>query len=233
MAPSGRLTALLVTVLVAVAGIGAAAAVGLGRSGLVGGQAQAAVGAGDVSESMTSPTPGAAPSAPAANVDAAGSLVAGDPDGATDAGTPVAVPRAKPTVVLAPRAAGVAGAAAVADLLERYFTAINVGDYDAWLTTVSTDQALRERTGWERDYSTTFDDDIVISDIDLTEPAYVRFQFTSHQDVEFAPPDLPETCVRWDVVYAIVDEGVGLRIGLPREPSAKAPCADGQPVGGG
>lgn len=230
MAAPGRLTALLTAVLIALATIGFGSAWALGRSGAVTGTA----GPAPIADIDAEP-------AGAVDVDmdqlgtvASPSMTGSGDQGSADETEPPAVePGPTPLeVVVAPRAASARYAAQVADLLQRYFTAINHGDYDAWLTTVSTDQAVRERTGWEHDYSTTFDEDIIITDIEHGDQLTVRIQFTSHQDVEFAPPDLPETCVRWDVIYEIVDEGVGLRVGLSAAPPAMAPCAAAAETGG-
>lgn len=127
-------------------------------------------------------------------------------------------------VTLSPSAQKSPYATDIADLISRYFTAINRHDYDAWLTTVTTAQAKRDRDNWTHDYSTTHDSDIYISDITVGEVLTVRMQFTSHQDVEFAPAEVPEPCVRWDVIYEVRDEGVGLRVGTSAEPSVMAQC---------
>lgn len=127
-------------------------------------------------------------------------------------------------VTLSPSAEASPHAREITDLLSRYFTSINRHDYDAWLTTVSTAQAKRDRDSWTTDYSTTYDHDIYVSDITDGDPMTVRMQFVSNQSLEFAPPALPAECVRWDVTYQVLDEGVGLRVGLSAEKPALAPC---------
>lgn len=114
----------------------------------------------------------------------------------------------------------------VEDLLTRYYTAINRHDYDAWLTTVSTSQAKRNRDDWTEGYSTTRDSDVYVSDI-YTKGSnlLVRIQFVSHQAVQYAPTSLPVDCIRWDVTYLIVDEGTGLRVGNSADKPSMAPCA--------
>lgn len=153
----------------------------------------------------------------------AGSVINSPSPSADDADNPVDH-HAAVTVALSPSAEAVPRAQEIADLLSRYFTAINRHDYDAWLTTVSTAQAKRDRDSWTVDYSTTYDDDIYISDIEKGDPTAVRMQFVSHQSLEFAPAELPAECVRWDVTYEVLDEGVGLRVGLSLQAPALAAC---------
>jgi hypothetical protein len=127
-------------------------------------------------------------------------------------------------VSLSPSAENAPQARDVADLIQRYFSAINRHDYDSWLTTVTTAQARRDRDTWTDDYSTTHDSDIYVSDITPGDPLTVRMQFVSHQALAFAPTALPAECVRWDVTYQILDEGVGLRVGTSAKKPAVAPC---------
>lgn len=127
-------------------------------------------------------------------------------------------------VALSPSAENAAQARDVADVIARYFGAINRHDYDAWLSTVTTGQARRDRDSWTIDYSTTHDSDVYISDITPGDPLTVRMQFVSHQSLEFAPAALAAECVRWDVTYQVLDEGVGLRVGTSAKQPAVAPC---------
>lgn len=149
-------------------------------------------------------------------------VIADDPDHDTTA-APTSDAPTSVVVRMSASAEASPHAAEVRQLIHRYFTAINRGNYDAWLTTVTTAQAQRDRDRWLRDYSTTHDTDIYISDI-YQDPLTVRMQFVSHQDVEFAPADMPAECIRWDVTYYIIDEGLGLRVGTSAEPSSLAPC---------
>lgn len=128
------------------------------------------------------------------------------------------------TISLSPSAENAPHARDIADLIQRYFGAINRHDYDSWLTTVTTAQARRDRDSWTDDYSTTHDTDIYVSDITPGDPMTVRMQFVSHQALEFAPAALKAECVRWDVTYQILDEGVGLRVGSSAKKPAVAPC---------
>lgn len=201
MAPSGRLTAGLVVAFWVLALIGGALALAVAPS--------------------EATTPGQ-PRALTATTSSDGSSVLGAADFELGSG---GRGHSSIEVVFSPRAAAWPTAEEIGTLLQRYFASINNLDYDAWLTTVSTSQALRDRSSWMHDYSTTTDVDIYISDIEQTEDGLqVRMQFTSYQDAEFAPPQLPEECVRWDVTYFVVDEGTGLRVDLSAQRPALAAC---------
>ncbi len=213
-----RLTLTLAGVLVALLVIGAGAAFAVGRAqrlGAAGGSPPSSNAGGTASPSDTAPggsgTDGNSPGSTTTR------LVPSPGRSATPSGDPV-------RVTLSPRAAASPNAREVADLLERYFTAINRNDYDAWLSTVSTAQAKRDRDDWTKDYSTTHDSDVYISDIIPGKPLTVRMQFVSTQAIEYAPTALPRECVRWDVTYQVVDEGPGLRVGNSAKPPAMAPC---------
>ncbi|MEO7126650.1 MAG: hypothetical protein ABI382_07230 [Nakamurella sp.] len=145
-------------------------------------------------------------------------------DVAATTGTDALSPVGPVNVALSPSAENAPDARDVADLVARYFSAINRRDYDAWLTTVTTAQALRDRDSWNIDYSTTRDSDVYISDIMPGHPLTLRMQFVSRQALEFAPTDFPAECVRWDVTYQVLDEGVGLRVGTSAKKPAMASC---------
>ncbi len=226
---SGRRTTLLLSLALAVlmaAGAGAAFAVGHAQRAAVrlagAGSAELAGRTPPVSLSASGTADGSGE--PAATVGSIAVSVGASPTDRTT-GSPDPVDSKGPVSVgLSPRAEGTPHARDIADLISRYFTAINGHDYDAWLSTVTTAQAKRDRDDWTRDYSTTRDSDVYISDITAGNPLTVRMQFTSHQAVEFAPAELPAQCVRWDVTYRVQDEGVGLRVGTSAKPPAIAPC---------
>jgi hypothetical protein len=204
------LTIALVVALVVITAIGTGLAYVVGRDAAIEGVATVDGTAPGGSASTTvipSTDQGAATTAPGAATPGSASGTAG----------PV-------TVTLSPSAEAAPQARDITDLIVRYFNSINRHDYDAWLTTVTTAQARRDRDSWTTDYSTTQDSDIYISDINQGEPLTVRMQFVSHQDVAFAPPQLPAECVRWDVTYEILDEGVGLRVGTSAKAPAMAAC---------
>jgi hypothetical protein len=235
-----RLTASLAIVLAVLVVAGAGAAFGVGRAQRLAGQPT--TGSGSTAWSPppspggTSATTGDAASPSASSVPAVSERPIGTathvpttPQPGSSAEQPptatVAEPGAVPQIEMSPRALSSPRAQEVADLLQRYFDAINRHDYDAWLTTVSRSQATRDPDDWARDYKTTRDTDIYVSDIQDGNPLLVRMQFMSHQAVELAPSAMPLPCVRWDVTYQVVDEGIGLRVGTSAEKPSMAPCS--------
>ncbi len=224
----GRLTAVLASTLVAVMVAGAGIAYAVGRSQNQ--DSAASAGSTGTGRSATGDTGSAgAPSSQHAPTggepDSAGAT--GDQDDEPSAGTgSAAADDHQPLdVSLSASAEDSANAQQVRDLLQRYFTAINNHDYDAWLATVTTAQSQRSRESWMADYRTTRDSDVYVSDINDGDPLTVRMQFVSHQSVDLAPTALPLPCVRWDVTYQIIDEGPGLRVGTSAKPPAMAPCS--------
>lgn len=228
-----RLTLALTAALVVLAVVGAGSAWAIGRSHHVAGDPSRAGAPTDTTPTVGTPeTSEATATASAPTMSGGqdgvidGSTSAGDdPSGhSSDSGDPTARACDPVTVTLSAGAEGTAHARDVVDLLSRYFTAINCHDYDAWLNAVTTVQGTRDRDRWTMDYSTTYDSDIYISDITLDDPTTVRMQFTSHQSIEFAPEQVPAECVRWDVTYKVLDEGVGLRVGTSTKDPAMAAC---------
>lgn len=214
MVPYGRrLTLALIALLVVISVSGAGFAYLIGSDTIVTGHGMIAGETGSTPTSQSRATE----TRPAA----ARNSVIPDDKPAASAQPPIGGPI---VVALAPSAANTPHARSVADLISRYFTAINNHDYDAWLATVTTAQAKRDRDSWTRDYSTTRDSEVYISDLTPGDPMTVRMQFVSHQALEFAPAALPAECVRWDVTYQIQDEGVGLRVGTSAKKPAMASC---------
>jgi hypothetical protein len=231
-----RLTVTLAVVLAVLVVVGAGAAFGVGRAQRLAGQA---------STEGTTAAPPSSPGRPAASTAGGQSSPSQPPEQSSDQWSPTSEVQATPqpsaseqqgptasaeepglpVIRMSPRALTSARAQEVGDLLQRYFGAINRHDYDAWLTTVSRSQATRGRDDWVNDYRTTKDTDIYVSDIQDGNPLTVRMQFMSHQSVELAPSALPLPCVRWDVTYQLVDEGIGLRVGNSAEKPSMAPCA--------
>lgn len=249
MGPSGRrLTASLTAVLAVLVLIGAGAAFGVGRA-----QRHAGVPQGSAPGTGQPSSPGAELSSPdssGAGTSASGGdrPTAGAPSDATGIPTHIVTatppPQATPSegtpppastpssagvepvsISLSQEAAASPLAGEISDLLMRYFTAINRHDYDAWLTTVSTSQATRDRDDWDVGYSTTYDSDIQLAAIKPGKPAVVMLTFVSHQAVEQAPAALRATCIRWKVLYEVVDEGIGLRVGNPADKPSMSPCS--------
>jgi hypothetical protein len=134
-------------------------------------------------------------------------------------------PSGSTTVEMTPAAQQHPAAAEVKDLLQRYFDAINDGDYAAWAGTVTADQAAAwPKADWERSYATTQDSSIKVIDID-DDPLRVRLWFTSEQDPSLAPAELPVGCINWDVTYLLTEENDQLVLGgLDRDATSKVAC---------
>jgi hypothetical protein len=97
----------------------------------------------------------------------------------------------------------------VRELLQTLFDAINARRYDQWRTVVTRNRVQREpETRWRENYRTTRDGTIVVHRIELgpEDTARVLLSFTSVQDPQLAPPELPEPCIRWRVVWPLVVE---------------------------
>jgi hypothetical protein len=102
-------------------------------------------------------------------------------------------------VLLSADAAVHPAAVAVLAQVQRYFDAINAGDFAAWQTTVTPDRVQPEQA-WKDSYRSTRDGTIRIDRID-DDPGgalLVRVRFVSTQAVADAPPDLrvPRICWR-------------------------------------
>lgn len=99
--------------------------------------------------------------------------------------------------------------AQVLALLQRQFDAINRGDYATWTTTVVASK-LKDlpQSKWRSDYETTKDGTIVLHRIDPGPAGGVvaLVSFTSAQSLDKAPPDFKYSCIRWQMMYPIVQE---------------------------
>jgi hypothetical protein len=99
--------------------------------------------------------------------------------------------------------------AAIRQLLQDHFDAINDRQYDKWRTTVTRDRAKTlPEPSWREDYRTTRDGSILIHRIDTSPDRRMRvlLGFTSTQRVEDAPPELPEPCIKWRIVLPLAKE---------------------------
>lgn len=94
-------------------------------------------------------------------------------------------------------------------LLQHYFDAINAKDYASWKEVVSSDRIKEtdEKT-FQNDYRTTRDGTIVIYRIEARGDgnALVMLQFASTQDRADAPPNFPEPCIRWNLVWPFTQQ---------------------------
>ncbi|MFC5287607.1 hypothetical protein ACFPM7_11150 [Actinokineospora guangxiensis] len=103
----------------------------------------------------------------------------------------------------------------VRQLLQTHFDAINGRSYERWMTTVtSTHIENRPEDDWRVAYRSTQDGSVVVHRIEAgpADRARVLLGFTSTQDLADTPPELPETCIRWRVVYALAVENGAWRI---------------------
>jgi hypothetical protein len=117
------------------------------------------------------------------------------------------------TVQLTPAAQASPRAGELQQLLQGYFDAINQHNYAGWLPLVSsTSAAAQSRSQWLAAYATTVDSDIWMGAIG-TDPLQVHVRFTSQQDPDLAPRELPVGCIAWSVVYLIHPENQHLVIG--------------------
>lgn len=97
---------------------------------------------------------------------------------------------------------------AVRTLMQFHFNSINDGNFERWKTTVVAERAQQfTQAQWQDDYATTSDSAIRIHRIETTEDGSLRLfmTFTSKQEPENAPDGL-SPCVRWRVVYPLIEE---------------------------
>ncbi|MBB5152904.1 hypothetical protein [Saccharopolyspora phatthalungensis] len=111
-------------------------------------------------------------------------------------------------------------------LLDDHFRSINMKSYDLWKSTV-VPAKWRElpREKWFDNYGTTRDFDWTVQRIDPApdKSLLVLLTFRSNQAKEDAPPELPETCVTWNVAYPVVvdpETGNGLRLDTSKLPNS-------------
>ncbi|MGH3781224.1 MAG: hypothetical protein ACRDRO_11535 [Pseudonocardiaceae bacterium] len=131
-------------------------------------------------------------------------------------------------VVLAEDAAVHPDADRIRKVLQKYFDAINAGDYPLWRSAVIP-QWARDigESAWHGQYRSTLDGTIVVHRLEPRPGGglVALTSFTSLQNPADAPPEVPVRCLRWWVSYPLIGEGDQLRMG-PTAPSAnlRAPC---------
>lgn len=151
------------------------------------------------------------------------------PVGAPHPGGTLAAPEPGPsTVRLAGDAAAHPEAEQIQKLLQKYFDAINTGDYQLWRTVVIPQWARDTgESAWRTQYRSTLDGNIVIHRLEprLGGGLIALISFTSLQNPADAPPELRVRCLRWWVSYPLIGQGDQLRLG-PSAPSAnvRVPC---------
>ncbi len=131
-------------------------------------------------------------------------------------------------VVLAEDAAVHPDADRIRKVLQKYFDAINAGDYPLWRSAVIP-QWARDigESAWHGQYRSTLDGTIVVHRLEARPSGGIvaLTSFTSLQNPADAPPEVQVRCLRWWVSYPLIGEGDQLRMG-PTAPSAnlRAPC---------
>lgn len=123
--------------------------------------------------------------------------------------SPAEPPPGDPTVQLSDDAEAHPESQPVRSLLQGYFDAINLGSYERWQPTVTTDRVrAKSRSEWEDEYKSTKDGSITVYRIEAAtgKTLQVLVEFTSTQDLAHAPPDMQETCIRWQLALPVVRE---------------------------
>ncbi|MFC3894407.1 hypothetical protein ACFOWZ_23245 [Lentzea rhizosphaerae] len=101
-------------------------------------------------------------------------------------------------------------------MLQKYFDSINDRDFSAWRGVVSARRgSATGEAAWVSAYETTRDGGVVVQRIEsdvVARRLRVLISFVSTQEVSKAPVALPETCIRWRVVYVMVWEDGELKV---------------------
>jgi len=101
-------------------------------------------------------------------------------------------------------------------LLQAYTTGINERNYGRWKTAVSQERiAVQPKQAWLEGYRSTRIGSAVLHRIETGPDGSLRilFSFTSTQDEQDAPPDLPAGCIHWQLMLPLVLENDGWKIG--------------------
>lgn len=132
-----------------------------------------------------------------------------------------------PRVVLIEDAAHHPDADRIRTVLQKYFDAINAGDYALWRSVVIPQWARdTSEAAWHAQYRSTLDGTMVVHRLEpRTGGGLVALiSFTSLQNPADAPPELPVRCLRWWVSYPLIGEGEALRL-APSAPAANLMAA--------
>jgi hypothetical protein len=126
------------------------------------------------------------------------------------------------TVVLVEDAALHPDAAEIRKVLQKYFDAINAGDYTMWRSAVIPQWARdTSEAAWHTQYRSTLDGSVVVHRLEPRTGGglLALTSFTSLQNPADAPPGIPARCLRWWVSYPLVGEGEAVRL-APSSPTA-------------
>ncbi len=101
----------------------------------------------------------------------------------------------------------------VQQALQGYFDAINQHNYAAWTQSVTGEMANAQGSvQWLDAYATTIDSSIWMQSLS-EHPLRVGVRFTSQQDSDLAPADLPVACIDWSVSYGLESRDGRLVVG--------------------
>jgi hypothetical protein len=104
---------------------------------------------------------------------------------------------------------------ALRSMFQVYFDSINARDYVKWETTVTVRRRQQKtEKDWQAGNQSTKDGSITIYRIETAPDDSLRvlLGFTSTQNVEDAPPELKEPCIRWRPVWSVVLENGGWKL---------------------
>lgn len=107
-------------------------------------------------------------------------------------------------------------------VLQKYFDAINAGDYPLWRSAVIPQWARDVgESAWHSQFRSTLDGSIVVHRLEprVGGGLLALTSFTSVQNPADAPRELPVRCLRWWVSYPLIGEGDQRRL-APNSPSA-------------
>ena len=127
------------------------------------------------------------------------------------------------TVQMSPSVARSARSAEVQQLLQGYFDAINQHNYAGWSQLVTGKLAGAQSSAqWLDAYATTVDSSIWMRSVSQ-DPLQVQVDFTSQQDPDLAPSDLPVDCIDWSITYRLESAADHLLVGptVPHSVSMK------------
>ena len=123
------------------------------------------------------------------------------------------------SVRLAADAAEHPSAAAVVQVLDRHFSAINDGDYDRWSGTVVPQRAAdQSRASWKLAFRSTVDESVVVERLETTSYGVAaELSFVSRQALVDAPPDLQARRICWSTTWPVENTADDLLIGTPAD----------------
>lgn len=125
-------------------------------------------------------------------------------------------------VVLTEDSAVHPGANQIRKVLQKYFDAINAGDYKLWRSAVIP-QWARDfgEAAWRNQYRSTLDGSIMVQRLEprMGGGLIALVSYTSVQNPADAPPALQVRCLRWRVSYPLIGEGDQIRLG-PSSPNS-------------